>query len=81
MQRSEIYEVAVPIHTPDRARGEHVITGQACTPWALPDMTHLELADVQALTDPAPARGQLGPWRPTRDLLAQVLCQLPHLRP
>ncbi|MFF6794287.1 hypothetical protein ACFY9C_35055 [Streptomyces filamentosus] len=52
-----------------------------CTPWALPNMAHLELADVQALTTPIPARGQLGPWRPTQDLLDQVLRQLPHLRP
>ncbi|MYS37199.1 hypothetical protein K388_07438 [Streptomyces sp. KhCrAH-43] len=52
-----------------------------CTPFAQPGAWHLELSDVQALALPIPARGQLGPWRPTEDLLDQVLQQLPHLRP
>ncbi|MFF3863669.1 hypothetical protein [Streptomyces sp. NPDC002209] len=52
-----------------------------CTPWAQPNAWHLELTDVQALTLPIPARGQLGPWRPTENLVAQVLQQLPNLRP
>lgn len=52
-----------------------------CTQWAQPDAWHLVLADVQALALPIPARGQLGPWKPTPDLLSQVLQQLPDLRP
>ncbi|MCM2424188.1 hypothetical protein [Streptomyces sp. RKAG293] len=52
-----------------------------CTPWAQIGMWHLELTDVQALALPLPARGQLVPWKPTQDLIAQVLQQLPDLRP
>ncbi|MCX4490002.1 hypothetical protein OG890_39645 [Streptomyces anulatus] len=52
-----------------------------CTPWTQPGAWHLELSDVQALALPIPTRGQLGPWRPTDDLVDQVLQQLPHLRP
>ncbi len=52
-----------------------------CTEFAQPGAWHLELGDVQALALPIPARGQLGPWRPTEDLVDQVLQQLPHLRP
>ncbi|MEW2577762.1 hypothetical protein [Streptomyces syringium] len=52
-----------------------------CTEWAQPGAWHLEVSDVQALALPIPARGQLGPWRPTEDLVDQVLQQLPHLRP
>ncbi|WP_331755988.1 hypothetical protein OH791_38365 (plasmid) [Streptomyces anulatus] len=52
-----------------------------CTEFAQPGAWHLELVDVQALALPIPARGQLGPWRPTEDLVDQVLQQLPHLRP
>ncbi|MDX3488243.1 hypothetical protein [Streptomyces sp. ID05-18] len=52
-----------------------------CTEFAQPGAWHLELVDVQALALPVPARGQLGPWRPTEDLVDQVLQQLPVLRP
>lgn len=52
-----------------------------CTPWAEPGRWHLELTDVQELALPIPARGRLGPWRPTEDLVAQVRQQLPDLRP
>ncbi|GAA4759394.1 hypothetical protein [Streptomyces sanyensis] len=52
-----------------------------CTEWAQPGAWHLEVSDVQALALPIPARGQLGPWRPTEDLVDQILQQLPHLRP
>ncbi|MER5312278.1 hypothetical protein ABT034_31375 [Streptomyces sp. NPDC002773] len=53
----------------------------SCTEFSQPGAWHLELSDVQALALPIPARGQLGPWRPTEDLVDQVLQQLPHLRP
>ncbi|MFD4237468.1 hypothetical protein [Streptomyces sp. NPDC058542] len=52
-----------------------------CSPWAHTEAWHLELADVQELPLPVPARGQLGPWRPTEDLIDQVLQQLPDFRP
>ncbi|MFK4070504.1 hypothetical protein [Streptomyces sp. NPDC029674] len=52
-----------------------------CTPWAQPGQWHLELADVQELALPIPARGQLGPWKPAGPLIDQVLQQLPDLRP
>ncbi|MFE6818597.1 hypothetical protein [Streptomyces sp. NPDC057675] len=52
-----------------------------CTEFAEPGRWHLELADVQELALPIPARGQLGPWKPTEDLVAQILQQLPNLRP
>ncbi|MFJ2080670.1 hypothetical protein [Streptomyces anulatus] len=52
-----------------------------CTEFAQPGAWHLELVDVQALALPIPACGQLGPWRPTEDLVDRVLQQLPHLRP
>ncbi|HBF85892.1 MAG TPA: hypothetical protein DD420_40045 [Streptomyces sp.] len=52
-----------------------------CSPWAHPGAWHLVLVDVQELPLPVPARGQLGPWRPTTDLLGQVFQQLPGFRP
>ncbi|MFJ9412465.1 hypothetical protein [Streptomyces sp. NPDC101393] len=53
-----------------------------CSPWAQPGAFHLVLADVQELALPIPwLHGQLGPWRPTQDLVEQVLFQLPHLAP
>jgi len=52
-----------------------------CSLWAHPGAWHLELADVQELPLPVPARGQLGPWKPTADLLGQVFQQLPGFRP
>ncbi|GHH55644.1 hypothetical protein [Streptomyces candidus] len=53
-----------------------------CSRWAQPDTHHLVLADVYELALPIPwLHGQLGPWRPTQDLVDQVLLQLPHLAP
>ncbi|MFF9157637.1 hypothetical protein ACF1AB_36065 [Streptomyces sp. NPDC014846] len=52
-----------------------------CTPWAQAGAWHLVLQDVQGLPLPVPAAGQLGPWKPTPDLLEQVFHQLPHFRP
>ncbi|TXR94522.1 hypothetical protein EAO73_35050 [Streptomyces sp. col6] len=51
-----------------------------CSEWAQPDAWHLVLADIQELPLPIPARGQLGPWRPTDHLVDQVLQQLPAFR-
>ncbi|MDX2922759.1 MULTISPECIES: hypothetical protein [Streptomyces] len=52
-----------------------------CSPWAHTEAWHLELADVQELPLPVPARGQPDPWKPTDDLVDQVLQQLPAFRP
>ncbi|MET9497447.1 hypothetical protein [Streptomyces sp. NPDC006552] len=52
-----------------------------CGPWSEPGQWHLELADVQELALPVPVRGRLGPWKPSKDLVAQVLQQLPDFRP
>ncbi|WP_086709589.1 ASCH domain-containing protein [Streptomyces antimycoticus] len=52
-----------------------------CTEWAQASAWHLVLADVQELALPVPADGQLGPWKPSPDLVAQVFQQLPAFRP
>jgi hypothetical protein len=52
-----------------------------CTEWARPGAWHLVLSDVQELALPVPARGQVVPWMPKPDLVAQVLQQLPDFRP
>jgi hypothetical protein len=52
-----------------------------CSQWAHPGAWHLVLADVQELPLPVPARGQVVPWKPTSDLVAQVFQQLPAFRP
>lgn len=52
-----------------------------CTEWAQAGAWHLVLTDVQELALPVPATGQLGPWKPTPDLLARVFQQLPDFRP
>ncbi|GAA3381141.1 hypothetical protein GCM10020367_71250 [Streptomyces sannanensis] len=52
-----------------------------CTEWAQPGAWHLVLADVQELPLPVPARGQVESWKPSPDLVAQVLQQLTDSRP
>ncbi|MFJ1847096.1 hypothetical protein [Streptomyces sp. NPDC088146] len=52
-----------------------------CTPWAQAGAWHLVLRDAQELPLPVPADGQLGPWKPTPDLVEQALQQLPDFRP
>ncbi|CAL9676067.1 hypothetical protein [Streptomyces sp. enrichment culture] len=52
-----------------------------CTRWAHPGAWHLVLTDVQELPLPVPATGQLGPWKPTPELLTRVFEQLPDFRP
>lgn len=60
---------------------QHPAGSPPCAEFSQPGAWHLELSDVQALALPIPARGQLGPWRPTEDLVDQVLQQLPAFRP
>ncbi|MCG7525171.1 hypothetical protein MHW47_12065 [Streptomyces sp. OfavH-34-F] len=51
------------------------------SPWAQRGVHHLVLDDVHELPLPVPATGALPAWKPTQDLVDQVLQQLPHLRP
>lgn len=52
-----------------------------CSEWAQSEAWHLVVQDVQVLPLPVAASGQLGPWKPTPDLLTQVFQQLPDFRP
>ncbi|MFC8201703.1 hypothetical protein ACFUTV_40940 [Streptomyces sp. NPDC057298] len=51
-----------------------------CAPWSEPGCFHWELARVQRLTTPVPARGAQRLWRPTPKLLRQITDANPHLR-
>ncbi|MFD0033054.1 hypothetical protein ACFVJK_33225 [Streptomyces sp. NPDC127172] len=55
---------------------------EKCTsPWAQRSAHHLVLANVRELALPVTATGALPAWKPTPDLVAQVLQQLPDFRP
>lgn len=41
-----------------------------CKPWGFEDCWHWELSDVRRLITPLPAKGQLGLWTPSEELLA-----------
>lgn len=43
---------------------------RCCKPWGFPNVWHWELAAVRALVTPLPAKGQLGLWTPSEELLA-----------
>lgn len=43
-----------------------------CGPWATAGNRHFRLGNARALAVPVPARGSLGLWRPTPELLAAV---------
>ena len=47
-----------------------------CSPWAMSDHHHLELANPRTLARPIPARGQLSLWRPDDALAAAIRDQL-----
>ena len=47
-----------------------------CEPWGMADYYHWELADVFALPEPVPAKGQLGFWTPDSDILDAVTAQM-----
>ena len=47
-----------------------------CSPWALRDHHHLELANPRPLAHPIPAKGRLGLWRPDADLEAAIREQI-----
>ena len=48
---------------------------EQCSPWAMVDHYHLELANPRPI-DPIPAKGKLGLWRPDAELLAQIEASL-----
>jgi len=58
--------------------GCHYDTGRqpCCSEWAFTGTYHWELADVVALPQPVPAKGQLSFWTPDPDVLAAVQRQL-----
>ncbi|WP_432197082.1 hypothetical protein [Streptomyces sp. bgisy027] len=59
--------------------GIHADDG-ACTRWSQQGCFHWELARVQRLTTPVPARGSQRLWKPTPKLLRQIADANPHLR-
>ncbi|MEV3996673.1 ASCH domain-containing protein [Streptomyces halstedii] len=46
-----------------------------CQPWGMDGYYHWELANVIALPHPVPAKGALGFWTPTADVLNAVTTQ------
>ncbi|WP_019074402.1 hypothetical protein [Streptomyces hokutonensis] len=59
--------------------GIHADDG-ACTPWSQEGCFHWELARVQRLTTPVPARGTQRLWKPTPKLLRRIGDANPYLR-
>jgi len=49
--------------------------GQCCGPWGFENAYHWTLDDVTALPQPVPAKGALGFWTPTPDVLNAVTSQ------
>ncbi|MEV6133189.1 hypothetical protein AB0M05_41425 [Streptomyces violaceusniger] len=60
-----------------RIAGAHNECDGSCSRWAEPGRWHWQLADVQPLTRPVPAKGKQGMWIPTTDLLHRVADALP----
>ncbi|MFB7668868.1 hypothetical protein ACFC1R_33935 [Kitasatospora sp. NPDC056138] len=52
--------------------GCHRATEGCCPEWGFRDSWHWELAAVQALAVPLPARGALGLWTPSEDILRAI---------
>lgn len=48
----------------------------SCSPWAVPGEHHWQLANVRALAEPVPCKGQLGLWDLPADVEAAVRGQL-----
>lgn len=47
-----------------------------CSPWAVRDQWHIDLADVRPLPEPVPCQGMLGLWRLPEDVEKLVRAQL-----
>lgn len=60
--------------------GHHHAADACCAPWGEPTSVHWELSDVRPLPKPVPAKGRLGLWRPSDDLLNAVRRQLTTTR-
>ncbi|WP_331720269.1 hypothetical protein OG985_50040 (plasmid) [Streptomyces sp. NBC_00289] len=58
--------------------GIHADDGE-CTRWSQQGCFHWELARVQRLTTPVPARGSQRLWKPTPNLLRRITDANPHL--
>lgn len=71
----DVYSAIVAVAT---ITGCHFDNGNqvCCSYWAQPGQYHWELADVVALPEPVPAKGALGFWTPTDDVLAAVQRQI-----
>jgi hypothetical protein len=57
----------------------HIDDGE-CTRWSQEGCFHWQLARVQRLTTPVPARGAQRLWKPTPNLLRRIADANPHLR-
>ncbi|MFC8207881.1 ASCH domain-containing protein [[Kitasatospora] papulosa] len=49
--------------------------GQCCAPWGFENAYHWTLDNVTALPQPVPAKGALGFWTPTPDVMNAVTAQ------
>ncbi|WP_328903221.1 ASCH domain-containing protein [Streptomyces sp. NBC_00441] len=48
---------------------------QCCNPWGMDGYFHWTLTDVTALPEPVPAKGALGFWAPTEEIVNAALRQ------
>lgn len=46
--------------------------GKCCGPWGEENIYHWHLTEVRTLDKPVPAKGRLGLWTPSKELLAEV---------
>ncbi|MFF8784733.1 ASCH domain-containing protein [Streptomyces sp. NPDC015125] len=56
--------------------GSHFDTGTCCQPWGMREVYHWQLADIQPLNEPVPAKGRLGFWTPTEEEFDATTVQL-----
>ncbi|GAP46928.1 ASCH domain-containing protein [Streptomyces azureus] len=71
----DVYSAVVAIAT---ITGCHFDNGNqvCCSYWAQPGLYHWELTNVIALPEPVPAKGALGFWTPSDDVLTAVTAQI-----
>ena len=78
---------AIPAGTPHIRRGGIVAVAELtgihgadwCSPWAVRDGWHWELASVRRLPDPVPCKGRLGLWKLPEDTERTVMTQMEAL--
>jgi hypothetical protein len=74
-ERLDVYGAIVAVAT---ITGCHYSQdGTCCGPWGFESAYHWTLADVVALDEPVPAKGRLGIWTPTADLIAAAAPAVP----